>query len=78
MLVAQSENTFKNGQGQALIEINKKNRSLNIISKADTVPYSKVENAFVNKEDLVDYTGKYFSTETNSTMIIFRKMENFC
>lgn len=70
-LIPQSENTFKNGQ--TLVEINNKNKTLNIISKTDTVPFSKVETAVVNKEYLNTYVGKYASTETNSTIVVFQK-----
>lgn len=59
VLVAQSENTFENGQ--SLIEINKKNRTLNIISKTDTVPYSKVENGVVNRESCWLYRKIFFN-----------------
>jgi CubicO group peptidase (beta-lactamase class C family) len=70
-LVPQSESTFKNGQ--ALIEINNQNGSLNAITKTDIVSYSKVETPTFSKEYLDHYTGKYFSTETNSTIIITQK-----
>ena len=70
-LMPQSESTFKNGQ--ALIEISNQKRSLNAITKTDTVSYSKVGTPLVNKEYLHHYTGKYFSEETNSAIIISQK-----
>lgn len=70
-LVPQSATTFKTGQG--LIEINNSKGVLNILSSTDTVPYSKVAPPVVSDKYLNQYTGKYFSTETNSALIIFQK-----
>lgn len=70
-LIPQSQNTFKNGT--LLIEINKQNKTLKIISKTDIISYSKVENAIINKEYLDAYVGKYASTETNSSLVVSRK-----
>jgi hypothetical protein len=56
-----------------LIEINNQKGSLNAITKTDIVSYSKVETPLVSKEYLNAYAGKYFSTETNSAIIISQK-----
>ncbi|AOW10730.1 serine hydrolase domain-containing protein [Flavobacterium gilvum] len=63
-IVPQSETTFKNRQ--LLVEINNQKKELNSISKTDTIHYTKVEAPVVNDKYLNQYTGKYFSSETNS------------
>lgn len=70
-LVPQSDNTFKNGQ--AMIEIDNKKGVLRLINKTDTIPFTKVATAVVNKDYLEAFVGNYFSTETNSTITISQK-----
>jgi CubicO group peptidase (beta-lactamase class C family) len=66
---AVSENRFKNGS--RTIEINQKKSILNYITNTDIITFSRVQTAEYSNLD--SFTGKYFSTETNSTVIIFQK-----
>ncbi|WP_194140220.1 serine hydrolase domain-containing protein [Flavobacterium hungaricum] len=66
---AESENRFKNGS--RIMELNHKKGFLNYITSTDTITFSKVQIA--KHADLDSFTGKYFSAETNSTLLIFQK-----
>lgn len=66
---AESENRFKNGS--RIIEINHKKGLLNYITNTDTITFSRVQIAEYSSLD--SFTGKYFSAETNSTLMIFQK-----
>ena len=70
VMVPQSKNKFK--LAQALIEINGQG-SLFAITETDTIPFSKVDPAATGDASFVQHTGKYFSTETNSTLTILQK-----
>ncbi|MFD1605415.1 serine hydrolase domain-containing protein [Flavobacterium artemisiae] len=66
---ATSENRFINGS--RTIEINQKKGLLNYITNTDIIPFSRVQTAVYSNLD--SFTGKYFSAETNSTLLIFQK-----
>ncbi|TDP03153.1 serine hydrolase domain-containing protein [Flavobacterium sp. 245] len=66
---SESEYRFKNGS--RIIEINHKKGLLNYITNTDTITFSKVQIA--ENSNLDSFTGKYFSAETNSTLMIFQK-----
>ena len=75
-LIPKSENQFKIINSQMLVEINdSKNELLTIIPNRDTIRYSKAETPTVTNEYLGKYVGKYFSTETNSTITVYLKEE---
>ncbi|MET0758829.1 MAG: serine hydrolase domain-containing protein [Flavobacterium sp.] len=73
LLTPQSENKFKVAKSQRLVEINEAKRLLYIIHESDTIHYSKAATPIVNNEYLRQYVGKYFSTETNSTITVYLK-----
>ena len=57
-----------------LVEINDSKKELFMnISDTDTVRYSKAETPIVANQYLEKYVGKFFSTETNSTMKVYVK-----
>ena len=66
---AESEYRFKNGT--RIIEINHKKGLLNYITNTDTITYSRAQTA--EHSNLDSFTGKYFSAETNSTLMVFQK-----
>ena len=73
-LIPQSENKFKIINSQMLVEINDSKKELFMnISDTDTVRYSKAETPIVANQYLEKYVGKFFSTETNSTMKVYVK-----
>ena len=72
-LIPQSENKFKMTAPQRLVEINDTKELLYIIPDTDTIHFSKAETPVVGNEYLEKYTGKYFSTETNSAVTVYLK-----
>lgn len=70
-LIPQSGNKFKMTAPQRLVEINDTKELLYIIPDRDTIHFSKAETPIVRNEYLEKYVGKYFSTETNSTITVY-------
>jgi len=73
LLTPQSENKFKMATLQRLVEINGAKKLLYIVSDRDTFHYSKAETPVVSNEYLNTYEGKYYSTETHSTIRVYKK-----
>lgn len=67
-----SKNKFAYGNNFLLVYNGKRLR--HVIPGRDTIPYSRVEPAIAGVENYHEYTGKYFSEETNSTVTV--KVEN--
>jgi CubicO group peptidase (beta-lactamase class C family) len=73
LLIPQSENKFKLTASPRLVEINDAKEMLYIIPDRDTIHYSKAETPIVANQYLEKYVGKFFSTETNSTITVYLK-----
>ncbi len=73
MLTPQSEKKFKLATPDRLVEINDTRGMLYIIPDRDSIHYSKAEASIITNEYLEKYAGKYFSTETNSTLTVYLK-----
>ena len=73
LLIPQSEKKFKITASQKLVEINDTKEMLLIISDRDTIYYTKAETPIVDNQYLEKYVGKFFSTETNSTIKVYLK-----
>jgi CubicO group peptidase (beta-lactamase class C family) len=68
MLAAVAGNIFKADNFLFIINGNK---GLYIpFSPSDSIPFTKVSPVHLSKGDMASYTGKYFSAETNSSIII--------
>ncbi len=72
-LIPQSEKKFKMAGSSILVEMNGAKEMLYIIPDRDTIRYSKAETPIVDNQYLKKYAGKFFSTETNSTMTVYLK-----
>jgi CubicO group peptidase (beta-lactamase class C family) len=72
-LIPQSEKKFKMAGSSILVEMNDAKEMLHIIPDRDTIRYSKAETPIVDNQYLKKYVGKFFSTETNSTMTVYLK-----
>jgi hypothetical protein len=72
-LIPQSEKKFKMAESSILVEMNDAKEMLYIIPDRDTIRYSKAETPIVDNQYLKKYVGKFFSTETNSTMTVYLK-----
>ncbi|OYU67611.1 MAG: hypothetical protein CFE22_03745 [Cytophagaceae bacterium BCCC1] len=73
LLIPQSEKKFKRTGSSILVEMNDPKEMLYIIPDRDTIRYSKAETPMVTNQYLEKYTGKFFSTETNSTITVYLK-----
>ena len=72
-LIPQSESKFKITASPILVEMNDAKEILYIIPDRDAIPYSKAETPNVDNQYLEKYVGKFFSTETNSTITVYVK-----
>jgi hypothetical protein len=72
-LIPQSEKKFKMAESSILVEMNDAKEMLYIIPDRDTIRYSKAETPIADNQYLKKYVGKFFSTETNSTMTVYLK-----
>jgi CubicO group peptidase (beta-lactamase class C family) len=70
-LIPQSEKKFKITASSILVEMNDAKEMLYIIPDRDTIRYSKAETPVVDNKYLEKYVGKFFSTETNSTITVY-------
>ena len=73
LLTPQSEKEFKMATPDRLVEMNDTRGLLYIIPDRDSIHYSKAEAPIITNEYLEKYAGKYFSTETNSTLTVYIK-----
>jgi hypothetical protein len=60
-------------ESSILVEMNDAKEMLYIIPDRDTTRYSKAETPIADNQYLKKYVGKFFSTETNSTMTVYLK-----
>lgn len=72
-LIPQSEKKFKISASPILVSMNDAKEMLYIIPDRDTIHYSKAETPIVDNQYLEKYIGKFFSTETNSTITVYLK-----
>jgi hypothetical protein len=72
-LIPLSGKKFKMTALPIFVEMNKAKEMLYIISDRDTSQYSKAVTPILDNKYLKKYTGKFFSTETNSTNTVYLK-----
>jgi CubicO group peptidase (beta-lactamase class C family) len=74
LLMPQSETKFKMMVPSSIfVEISDSGKKLNVITERDSISYSKEESPTVDNQYLEKYIGKFFSTETNSTITVYLK-----
>lgn len=74
LLMPQSETKFKMMVPSSIfVEISDSGKKLNVITVRDSISYSKAESPAVDNQYLEKYVGKFFSTETNSTITVYLK-----
>jgi hypothetical protein len=73
VLLPQTENQFKFAKGDRLIDWRDTGGLLLIIPQRDTIHYSKVDSSDYSTLSLTEYAGKYYSTETNSSITVVQK-----